>query len=378
MPIPHTGPVSLGAIRTELGASGSISLGDLNVRRLAGQLTGGISLSQTRGGVWLGANENVINLFSKAGNPAAANPWRFVIPPGVTIGSNSPGSAAITLGEFLGGSSIIVDNYGTIQGAGGTAGSPLGGPGGTAIHAASNNTYAKTVNNRSGGVLRGGGGGGGRGGTGGTGGTGGQGVWYSEDRRYNLTSPVNYVSNNTGVAGGAYWWTGIHRGTTSANSINGFYKGNYRAYSAGDGKTTSDTWFWDIYILNPNYTSGGAGGAGGLGGLGGRGQGHDGAAASGATGSGGNAGLAGGTNAGSGGVGGTGGTGGNGGGWGGGGATGNTGLTGATGNSGNWSAGSGGSVGSGGSAGGSAGFYLRTIGQTVTYSNAGTHNGQIG
>lgn len=49
MTLQSSGAISLADVRTELGASGAISLGDTNVRNLAGVASGAISLSNLYG-----------------------------------------------------------------------------------------------------------------------------------------------------------------------------------------------------------------------------------------------------------------------------------------------------------------------------------------
>lgn len=49
MALPSTGSISMSQVRTELGLSGSISLGQSQVRELAGRPTGSISMSHLRG-----------------------------------------------------------------------------------------------------------------------------------------------------------------------------------------------------------------------------------------------------------------------------------------------------------------------------------------
>lgn len=49
MALPSTGSISMAQVRTELGLSGSISLGQSQVRNLAGRSTGSVSMSHLRG-----------------------------------------------------------------------------------------------------------------------------------------------------------------------------------------------------------------------------------------------------------------------------------------------------------------------------------------
>lgn len=172
---------------------------------------------------------------------------RVVIPSSVTVGSATTSNPALKVPSGAGGK-LFIDNYGSIQGAGGAAGSP----GGDAVQAESR----CTVVNRSTGTIYGGGGGGG---TGGTGGAGGQGA-------------VTVITGSYPVC---------------------TWSGRYGCYAYGTA-----------YNYGTSYTPGGAGGAGGSGGVG---RGYNQSIGSG---SGGSAGSAGGENAGQGGTGGTGGNGG--------------------------------------------------------------------
>lgn len=246
---------------------------------------------------------------------------RVIIAPGVTIGSNSTSTAALIIPTTATGGEIVVDNYGSIQGAGGAAN---GGTGGDAILAQA----LCRINNKSGGTIYAGGGGGG---TGGTGGTGGGGSYQGQGE---------YLGGY-GPAGGCCCDCvfGAPTITLSCQFIEswGYFGSCARAITV--------------------YTSGGSGG---LGGTGGKGRGYDGALTSGSSGS---SGSAGGTNAGTGGIGGTGGSGGD---WG---ASGSTGNTGAPGSNGNYTNGSGGSS---GTSGGLAGFYINGLSTYATLINNGT------
>jgi len=193
---------------------------------------------------------------------------RVIIPSSVTLGAPSTANAALKIPSGSGGK-LLVDNYGSIQGAGGAAG---GGTGGDAILAQS----VCTIENKPSGSIYAGGGGGGAGGTGGTGGQG------------------------------------------SYQYVTGSYDSCYQYYYWG-GCAAS----WSGYNYATAYSNGGSGGGGGTGGAG---RGYNQSIGSGTAGS---SGSAGGQNAGTGGTGGTGGSGGD---WGQTGSTGATGATGANGN----------------------------------------------
>ena len=304
-------------------------------------------------------NLNASTLFGA--NYGAGVAKRLIINPGVTVGGTSAGTPALTIPSGLTGS-LIIDNYGSIQGAGGVAGTAgVGGVGGDAILAQS----ACRIINNTGATIYSGGGGGGRGGTGGTGGGGsygglgsyqylGESGWY-----YGIGS--NYAARCAAVCGytfgGSYAnvYASISRYTNPASGCGG-------CDCCNDDNAQSANAF--CCYGQPYITIFTAGGAGGGGGNGGRGRGYNQALA---TGSAGVVGAAGGANAGAGGTGGSGGTGGD---WGATGVNGSTGGTGANGNNGA------GSAGATGSAGGLAGFYINGLSTFVTLTNSGTVAGR--
>jgi hypothetical protein len=354
--IPLSGTLDLSTVRTELGAAGAFDLGGANVRSLAGVPTGPLDLSTLRGGIWIGASENAANIFTKAGSPGSAVAVRAVVAAAAVVGSTAPGTPALAFGNFPAGSTVTVDNYGIVQGAGGL---PNGGVGGHAIHAQTSAAFTKTINNKAGATVRAGGGAGGYGGTGGVGGQGGPGTTTVVEGPFYTLSTYE-VQNNISADTWSYFWNGANLGTfpNSTASIGGI---DYEAVAFQSGNAIAAHWSIKRTTTGTN-TPGGAGGAGGAGG---RGQGYDGANAAGA------GGAAGAAGSGGSGAGGTGGTGGTGGGWGAAAAGGGTGSTGAAGS------GGAGSAGSGGFGGGSAGSYLYAGGQAVTFNNAGTVAGNL-
>lgn len=271
--------------------------------------------------VHIAANTNNVNLqslFSGADWADAAKTKRVIVDPGVTVGSTAAGTAAMLTGTGRG-KDLVIENKGTIAGAGGAAN---GGAGGHAL-----NVQQGSVTVQNSGNIYGGGGGGGRGGNGGAG-------------SYSSTvteGPLNEFAMYHWYADGSefqVYWGGnqLVYGYTGATS----WSDGTWTYYKGAG-TVSPYYFWISRSRSTNIpTSGGAGGNGG------RGQGSDGAATAGLTG------AAGGTNAGTGGTGGDGG------------AYGTAGSAGATGASGNASGGL------AGSAGGAAGRAITGSGYTVT------------
>jgi len=76
MALPSTGPISMSQVRSELGLSGSISLGQSQVRELAGRPSGSISMSHLRGKSAVNWNASLsalpVSVFAVAPNEALA------------------------------------------------------------------------------------------------------------------------------------------------------------------------------------------------------------------------------------------------------------------------------------------------------------------
>ena len=367
MATPITGAISLLNVRSELGASGAISFNDTLFRQLTNQLSGTANLGNARACASVNSSVNNLNvltgLFGSSGTVAN---FKVLIRSGVNVDATA-GNTALVLGQFGSGSTIVVNNYGSVRAFGGAGGSGgVGSAGGDAIFANYSNQTV-TINNQSGAFIYGGGGGGGRGGNGGTGGTGGGG-------QFSTTNFRSYDSQNFWVSDGisttGVWNNAIVFQVGGAPTVVGqWVRGDFAVYSSKQNAN-----YYGIGQTTTTNTNGGAGGGGGNGGAGGRGLGADGAAAGGSNGAGGSAGSGGGTNAGTGGTGGAGGSGST---WGTAGNNGNTGATGNTGASGNRTGGSAGSAGAGGSSGGAAGRYLVRGGAAVTINNSGTVAGGL-
>ena len=270
---------------------------------------------------------------------------RLVINGGVVVGSTNPSAAALIITAGVVGA-FVLENNGSIQGAGGLGGVANGGNGGKGGNAIiiHNKGTGGTVSITNNGSIYAGGGGGGAGTKGGTGGKGG-------DGNYQVNNPTQYFQEiaSCNLAWGQ--WTCSFNAVALANyNSSGCVAAPYgrtitcNAFGFADNSTGNG-----IYQTQNNYstvdTTGGNGGEGGNGGNGGVGQGYAQSAAGGAAGAAGAGGAAGGTNAGTGGQGGTGGTGGTGGGLGADGSNGLQGNTGDTGTSGNVSGGTGGTAG---------------------------------
>ena len=252
---------------------------------------------------------------------------RLVINGGVVVGSTNPGAAALSITAGVVGA-FVLENNGSIQGAGGLGGVANGGNGGKGGNAIiiNNKGTGGTVSITNNGSIYAGGGGGGAGTKGGTGGKGGDGSYeYLASQSFPNAGNCNSYFNLCFIGAPSPGRTAACQAYSAqcCNNYNGCPNNQYATES----------------------TTGGNGGEGGNGGNGGVGAGYAQSAAGGASGAAGAGGAAGGQNAGTGGQGGTGGTGGTGGGLGADGSNGSQGNTGDTGTSGNVSGGSGGIAG---------------------------------
>lgn len=287
---------------------------------------------------------------------------RIVINPNVTIGSTSPNHAAIDINGGWSGE-LVVENYGSIIGAGGD---PWNHPdGGWALWVGGTSTEGyKSILNNYGSILAGGG----CGGTGGTGGKGGNGIVY-----YDVWEGPTLINNYTDWKynyrkGGwlkVYWggnvpvyWVGKYPNVVQADGNDGwtYFRDKY-GWNENDDH---DHWYVKRKQTRSYGTSGGWGGAGGRGGYG---RGYNQNQTAGSSGAGGNQGE---QNAGWGGAGGAGG-------WGGDyGRVGDVGAGGARGNDGNASGGEWGTAGLGG---GNAGIAFNSIIMNLNV-NSGTIAGR--
>jgi hypothetical protein len=269
-----------------------------------------------------------LNLQTAFNNTFGITAWtssikkRVIINPGVIIGATSTVNYALTIPTGVGGT-LKIENYGSIQGAGGL---PNSGTGGSAIFAGSPVTFDNQ------GTIYAGGGGGGQGGTGGLG-----------------VYDCSYIQilGGSGCIGcqGCDFSCQYYFQNYDAFCNSGCY--SYPIYNDGElyveGNNCEECGVW---VYQNCYSGGGVGGTGGLG------QGF-------------NQNLTGGTGGGGGGINaGTGGTGGTGGNWG---QSGGNGFSGFNGNY---------TVGSGGGSGGSGGYYIVNNGN-VNWINLGAVAGGV-
>ena len=271
---------------------------------------------------------------------------RLVINGGVVVGSTNPSAAALIITAGVVGA-FVLENNGSIQGAGGLGGVANGGNGGRGGNAIiiNNKGTGGTVSITNNGSIYAGGGGGGAGTKGGTGGKGGDGSYQYVSSTSSVYQEL-YVGTRCSNQGNLYVY---FANVCAAYGYNlNRVTGRSRDGSCGPGHSNYDG-YCSRNVNQDNYSTasstGGNGGEGGNGGNGGVGAGYAQSAAGGASGAAGAGGAGGGQNAGTGGQGGTGGTGGTGGGLGADGSNGSQGNTGDTGTSGNVSGGSGGIAG---------------------------------
>ena len=209
MATPITGQISVSDINTALGraAGASFSFGCSTFQKLANVGSTNVCMNNAHAAAYVSTTQTNLTLSSTVfGSPSTPTTYKVLVDSTATVGGTSSATPALSIGQFPVGSSVILNNYGIIEGGGGTAG---GGIGGTAILS----NYASqsvTINNY--GTIEGGGGGGGNGGTGGTGdtgGTGGQGV--------------NYYTYDNGTVSGPF--TGYTRNHHVGCTTNGPYTG---------------------------------------------------------------------------------------------------------------------------------------------------------
>jgi len=262
MTLPASGAISMSQVRTELGASGAISLGQASVRALAGVASGAISLNNLRGkanafNATISSSQTNLNLR----NWAIANGWNgssaavITINSGVYIYSTSIANAGLTIdGSWPAGVTLI--NNGYIMGMGGRGGYV------SALSTADNNAVAENggnaislgvscaITNNS--YIAGGGGGGGT-------------------ARLNTTGGVQIImGGGGGGAGGGVGGTGYRTGIVqgpAGGAIGSNGSSSTTAAGASGGRVLPGTGgAGGVFSATSNIDSPGAGGGAGGGG----------------------------------------------------------------------------------------------------------------
>ena len=223
MALPATGAISLSAVNTELGLSGTtqINMNDAAVRTLFGVPSGAIQLAANGYGkanqfaFSITSNQTNANLRTLAIN-AGWNQSSAVVATinnGVTIHSNSTGTAGLTVnGSWPGGVSLI--SNGSIYGQGGTGGRGWGAPGGATPH----------TNGQAG---------------------------FAGGSALSVSVPITITNNGTLYGGGGGGGAGLSFGyrTPDGEEPDGFRKFHYASGGGGGGRS------------GPNPAPGGAGGS---------------------------------------------------------------------------------------------------------------------
>lgn len=256
MTLPSSGAISLSQVNTELNQSstGQISLGDANVRALAGVPSGAISMSNLHGKsstlvyniTTAQSNCNLRTLINSMGY--AGEVTNVVVNISATISASSTAYDALTIGAWPAGvtldininsGGLIIGQYGA-GGAGSSSSSAgsVGAVGGDAINCDSAITNGSiTITIAGTGMVRAGGGGGGGGGRSST---------------YKAQEGYTYYAGGAGGRGAGTGGTQTAGVDPSGTGVPGGSGGTYGA-TGGTGSSGTGTY----------ATGGGAGGAGG-------------------------------------------------------------------------------------------------------------------
>ena len=246
---PHTGAISLSDVRTELGLSGAISLGDSLVRKTFFKRTGSISLNEGYGVSYTKITSDQTSVTMSEGGLGGPNKTTTEIASGVTILGDSSlidtTAVFVSTRSYVPNQKVLLINNGTIYGKGGKGGNggnvnlyfyaysgSNGGNGGSAVYAA----HPVSIENN--GVMYAGGGGGGGGGSA-----------YDSLREHS-------ISGSGGGAGGYGAGAGLSGSNNSYSGLKGYgLSGSSSTTTPGVGGASVNLYSTTMYC--------GAGGNGG-------------------------------------------------------------------------------------------------------------------
>ena len=293
---PNTGAISLGDLRTELGLSGQVSLGDSTIRDYTFVSSGAISLNDGRAvhKDTITASTSNVNMKSRAiaagWNETVPLKYTLTINSGLIISSSSTGSYSLETGStFPAGTKMKLNNNGTIVGRGGNGGNggtsaagSSGGAGGPGLRA-----QVSLIVNNAGRIAGGGGGGGGggayslrwfgyyygyvgsgSGGGGGDGGIGGSAGGSRGNSYYFMGGYGGYGAIGNGGSTASYSTGGVtqaysfYDGSSTVSVYTGRGSGGNYGASGGTAATGYKSGGYGYIVANTAYASGSAGGGG--------------------------------------------------------------------------------------------------------------------
>ena len=148
MATPITGQISVSDVNTALGRSStaSFSFNDSTFQLMTNQGSTNVDLNNAHASAYINSTVTNYNVYTSTfGSPATVTTYKVLIGASGVAGATSTGNYALNVGQFPSGSSVVLNNYGTIAGAGGATNSGTGGP---ALYSAYANQTV-TINNLS-------------------------------------------------------------------------------------------------------------------------------------------------------------------------------------------------------------------------------------
>ena len=132
MATPITGQISVSDLNTALGKSStaSFSFSCPTFQKLAAipSANTNVCINNAHAAAYITTTQTNLNLSTTVfGSPSTATTYKVLVDSSATIGGTSSATPALSIGQFPTGSSVILNNYGIIEGGGGTACSGIGG-----------------------------------------------------------------------------------------------------------------------------------------------------------------------------------------------------------------------------------------------------------